>query len=71
MTYGLGGYIGQSGLQVRFSFDSRDSILNDFEGWFIDDIVVREDTPLALRAIPDGSRLTETLTLNFPDKIAP
>jgi len=27
-------------LQVRFHFDSVDSILNDYEGWYIDDIVV-------------------------------
>ena len=35
----LNDYDGQT-IRVRFSFDTLDSILNDFEGWIVDDVAV-------------------------------
>ena len=36
----LSAYDGKT-IKIKFSFDTIDAVLNDFEGWFIDDIVVR------------------------------
>ena len=36
-------YAGNSNVQVRFFFDTIDGILNDFEGWYIDDVIVFGD----------------------------
>ena len=36
----LSAYAGKT-IQVRFSFDSKDSYANNFTGWLVDDVVVR------------------------------
>ena len=38
-TFDLSGYDGQT-IQLRFGFDTVDSILNGFEGWVVDDVAV-------------------------------
>src|SRR5262249_57280374 len=30
---------------IRFSFDTRDNILNNFEGWYVDDVQVTSPAP--------------------------
>ena len=36
----LGMYAGATDAQIRFRFDSMDDWMNDFEGWYIDDVTV-------------------------------
>lgn len=36
----LSNYAGKSNVQIRFYFDTIDSILNNYEGWYIDDVSV-------------------------------
>ena len=36
----LSSYAGNSNVQVRFFFDTVDGILNNYEGWYIDDVVI-------------------------------
>jgi hypothetical protein len=38
-TLNLSPYVGST-IQIRFHFDTGDSLYNDFTGWFIDDVVV-------------------------------
>lgn len=67
-TLDLGDYAGSS-IQVRFDFDSIDSIINNLEGWYVDDVIVRQ--------VGDGSHKVEldpdeALTaLNFGNYIEP
>jgi subtilisin family serine protease len=35
----LGAYVGQT-VQIRFFFDTIDSIANNYEGWFVDDVAI-------------------------------
>jgi len=39
-SFDLSPYAGNSNVQVRFFFDTVDSILNNYEGWYIDDVMV-------------------------------
>ncbi|MGK7891490.1 MAG: S8 family serine peptidase [Leptolyngbyaceae cyanobacterium] len=56
-TLDLGDYVGHE-IQVQFDFDTNDNLANNFEGWYIDDVVVNETS--------DGSY---QLTLE-PDEVA-
>src|SRR5262249_38901901 len=38
-SFSLGAFAGQTVL-IRFSFDTRDSTFNNFEGWYVDDVQV-------------------------------
>lgn len=38
-TASLAGFVGQN-VQIRFFFDTIDSILNGFEGWYVDDVQI-------------------------------
>jgi subtilisin family serine protease len=49
-TLDLGDYAGSS-IQVRFDFDSIDSVINNLEGWYVDDVIVRQ--------VGDGSHTVE------------
>ena len=40
-TFNLKDFVGQT-IQIRFEFDTIDSAANSFEGWYVDDVVVRE-----------------------------
>ena len=59
-SYNLSAFVGQT-IDLRFSFDSVDSIANQFEGWYIDDVVIRPfytlgnpDVALSLTQGPDS-----------------
>ena len=39
----LSSYAGSSNIQIRFFFDTIDSIYNNYEGWYIDDVAVFGD----------------------------
>jgi Bacterial pre-peptidase C-terminal domain. len=43
-TVDISSYAGQT-VQLRFSFDTVNNQQNAFEGWYVDDIVVRQTTP--------------------------
>lgn len=69
----LAAFAGQS-IQVRFQFDSRDGVANNFPGWFIDDVVVRgssqcgpANTPpeVNITSPPDGTSVEEGATVQF------
>ncbi|WP_264322338.1 SdrD B-like domain-containing protein [Zarconia navalis] len=40
-TLDLGDYTGSS-IEIQFDFDTIDSVANNFEGWYVDDVVVSE-----------------------------
>ena len=40
-TLNLKDFVGET-IQIRFEFDTIDTAANDFEGWYVDDVVVRE-----------------------------
>ncbi len=40
----LAAYIGQM-IRLRFSFDTRDALYNDYEGWVIDDVLIEAERP--------------------------
>lgn len=44
-TLDLTAYAGSPNVQIRFSFNTIDGVLNNFEGWYVDDIVVVADPP--------------------------
>ena len=67
----LAAFAGQT-IQVRFAFDSVDTVANGFIGWLIDDVAVTAssctgNTPpsVAITAPPDGTLVVEGTTLNF------
>src|SRR5262249_56550102 len=43
-SFSLAAFAGQTVL-IRFSFDTIDSILNNFEGWYVDDVQVTSPAP--------------------------
>src|SRR5262249_27557067 len=43
-SFSLAAFAGQTVL-IRFSFDTRDNILNNFEGWYVDDVQVTSPAP--------------------------
>ena len=43
-TVDLSPFAGQS-VQVRFNFNSMNALDNKFEGWYVDDVIVRQTTP--------------------------
>jgi subtilisin family serine protease len=47
-------YVGQQ-IQVRFMFETKDAGANNFEGWYIDDVLVRGDQPLPVDALPEAN----------------
>ena len=58
-------YIGST-IKVRFRFDTRDSLYNDYEGWYIDDVMIKAVFPvneatLTVRVI-EGASLKFTTT---------
>ncbi|MFX1507975.1 MAG: S8 family serine peptidase, partial [Promethearchaeota archaeon] len=61
-------YVGNSSVQLKFSFDTFDETGNNFRGWLVDDIVIRRingtfRTPLSLNIItPDNTSSWETGT---------
>ena len=70
----ISSYAGKN-VQVRFSFDTIDGALNDFEGWYIDDVSIfgessEENLPPVANAGPDQTRSDadgdgmETIILN-------
>ena len=62
----LSAYDGKT-IKIKFSFDTIDAVLNDFEGWFLDDIVVRGQkisVPPVADAGPDQNGATGQ-SLNF------
>jgi uncharacterized repeat protein (TIGR01451 family) len=52
-TLDLTPYLGQS-IRLRFRFDTVDALVNDREGWYLDDILVRQTAPPGLLA-PAGT----------------
>ncbi len=72
-TISLASYAGQV-IQIRFSFDSVDSVSNTFTGWLIDDVVVTgtsnctggNTAPVVTITAPaDGTTVTSGTSLNF------
>jgi hypothetical protein len=45
-TTDLSGYVGHS-VQVIFSFDTIDDVGNDYEGWYVDDVIVTNFVPVS------------------------
>jgi len=70
----LSAFAGQT-IQVRFVFETVDSVANAQIGWFIDDVVVTGESQCAptgntpptvtITAPPDGTTITEGTSLNF------
>jgi extracellular elastinolytic metalloproteinase len=70
----LSAFAGQT-IQVRFVFDTVDSVANAQIGWFIDDVVVTGDSQCAptgntppsvtITAPPDGTTVTEGTAITF------
>ncbi|MGD0921458.1 MAG: choice-of-anchor D domain-containing protein, partial [Terriglobia bacterium] len=61
-TADLSSYAGQT-VVLRFSFDSVDSVANNFEGWYVDDVVVQSSGPsvqLSLTSLGFGNQLIST-----------
>ena len=54
-------YVGNY-IQIRFRFDSLDSQFNDFEGWYIDDVWVREMPTPVPTSTPTETPVPPTVT---------
>ena len=70
----MSSYVGQDNIQIRFFFDTKDGIWNDFEGWYIDDVFIYGQSsggnllPIAIgqnQTVSDGdNNSVEIVTLN-------
>ena len=77
----MSSYAGQDNIQIRFFFDTKDGILNNFEGWYIDDVLVYDQSsegnlpPIAMgqdQIVSDGDNNgVETVTLNGSESFDP
>ena len=52
-------------IRIRFNFDSKDALYNEFEGWYVDDIQVLADFPIDKATI--AVRLRESAAIEFSD----
>lgn len=71
----LSPYVGKT-IQLRFYFDTLDAFVNQFEGWYVDDIQVFAATPtnhppalslIGNQTVKEGQLLTFTVTGSDPD----
>ncbi|MFW9877903.1 MAG: GPI anchored serine-threonine rich family protein, partial [Candidatus Thorarchaeota archaeon] len=66
----ISSYIGNTSVQMRFTFDTIDDIMNDYRGWLVDDVAVMGtgvEIPHNLRVsleVPENPELFTTYTVN-------
>jgi hypothetical protein len=60
----LSAYVGQS-VQIRFYFETRDAVLNDHEGWYIDDVSITSDATFELNEATLLVRVVEAASIAF------
>lgn len=39
-SWDISSYVGKSNIQIKFRFDTIDSVYNNYEGWYIDDVII-------------------------------
>lgn len=66
----ISSYVGNPSVQLRFTFDTLDSIMNDYRGWLVDDVSVMStgvEIPHNIRVsldVPENPELFNTYAVN-------
>ncbi len=77
----ISSYTGQDNIQIKFFFDTKDNIANNFEGWYVDDVLVYDQSsegnllPISMgqnKTVSDGDNNgVETVTLDGSESFDP
>ncbi|MFX1419655.1 MAG: hypothetical protein ACFE9N_12105 [Promethearchaeota archaeon] len=65
LSFNISAYCGNSTVQIRFMFDTVDGNLNDYIGWFIDDVVIKGLVELEQTIIPSYPIIGIVLTITL------
>ncbi|MBI9083060.1 MAG: choice-of-anchor J domain-containing protein [Desulfobacterales bacterium] len=64
ITISLDAYLGET-IQIRFQFDTIDAILNNYEGWYVDDIRIQGEPDFPKVDSTLMVRIKEAASINF------